>query len=150
MASLGRYFCFCASVPYQTMGSVPMPTCALKATEKLASWRCDSAIMAEVTLSISRPPYSSGMSTAISPSSPAFAQQGPGDGRNSSPQSASAAGSTSFAVNSTAVLAICRCSSEKSSGVKTSCGLAFFDEKAAARLTAFRDAVRRLLPSVRP
>ena len=56
MASFGRYFRFCASVPYQTIGSVPMPTCALKATEKLASLLMDSAISAEVTLSISRPP----------------------------------------------------------------------------------------------
>ena len=29
-ASLGRYFCFCSAVPYQTMGSVPMPACAEK------------------------------------------------------------------------------------------------------------------------
>src|ERR1035438_5919019 len=27
--SLGRYLRFCSSVPYQTMGRVPMPTCAL-------------------------------------------------------------------------------------------------------------------------
>ena len=43
-----------------------------------------------------------------------------------------AAGITSLVVNSTAVLAICRCSSEKSSGVNMSCGLALFGEEAAA------------------
>src|SRR5664279_1201947 len=72
LASLGRYFCFCASVPYQTNGSVPMPTCALKATEKLANWLIDSETIADVTLSSSSPPYASGTSTAINPSSPAL------------------------------------------------------------------------------
>ena len=56
VASFGRYFSFCAGVPYQTMGSVPMPVWALKATEKLASRLMDSAITAEVTLSMPRPP----------------------------------------------------------------------------------------------
>ena len=55
VASFGRYFRFCSSVPYHTMGSVPIPTWALKATEKLASWLTDSATTAEVTLSSSRP-----------------------------------------------------------------------------------------------
>src|SRR5471030_1247371 len=109
-ASLGRYFCFCAAVPYQTIGSVPIPTCALKATEKLASWLIDSAIIAEVALSISSTPYASGTSTPIKPNSPAL--------RNNllvtSKFLASisrAAGITSLVVNPTVVLAICRCSS---------------------------------------
>ena len=59
-------------MPYQTIGSVPIPTCALNATEKLASWLIDSAITADVTLSISSPPYASGTSTAINPRSPAL------------------------------------------------------------------------------
>ena len=62
------------------MGSVPMPTCALKATEKLASWLMDSAMMAEVTLSISRPPYASGMSTRHQAEFAGLAQQAAGDG----------------------------------------------------------------------
>ncbi len=33
-----------------------MPTCALKATEKLANWLMDSAMIADVTLSSSSPP----------------------------------------------------------------------------------------------
>ena len=38
------------------MGSVPMPACALKATEKLPSLLMFSAITAEVTLSMPSPP----------------------------------------------------------------------------------------------
>src|SRR3982751_4338109 len=43
VASFGRYFDFCASVPYQAIGSVPMPACALTATEKLPSLLIESA-----------------------------------------------------------------------------------------------------------
>src|SRR5579883_92736 len=121
VASLGRYFCFCAGVPYQTIGSVPIPAWALNATEKLASWLIDSAISADVTLSISMPPYCSGTSTLNSPSSPALRSNDRVTAKFLASISA-AAGITSLVVNSTAVLAICRCSSVKSSGVKISSG----------------------------
>ncbi len=121
VASLGRNFCFCASVPYQTMGKVPMPTWALKATEKLPSCERWSATMAEVTLSMARPPYASGMSTAIRPRSPAFLRRARVTSKCLASIS-SAAGSTSLRTNSEAVRAIWRCSSVKSSGVMMSSG----------------------------
>src|SRR5271170_7584883 len=80
------------------MGSVPIPTCALKATLKLASTDMRSAMIAEVTLSMDRPPYSSGISTAISPRSPAFFSS-PRVTSKCLASISSAAGSTSFAAN---------------------------------------------------
>src|ERR1019366_766805 len=61
------------------------------------------------------------MSTAISPSSPALRSRPLVTSKFLASISA-AAGITSFWVKSIAVLAICRCSSERSSGVNTSCG----------------------------
>src|SRR5580698_10733442 len=81
----------------------------------------DSATIAEVTLSSSSPPYASGMSTLIKPSSPALRRRLRVTAKFLASISA-AAGITSFVVNSMTVLAICRCSSEKSSGVNISCG----------------------------
>ena len=54
------------------MGSVPMPTCAPKVTEKMPDFAMRSAMMADDTLSSSMPPYSSGTSTTVNPSSLAF------------------------------------------------------------------------------
>ena len=48
-ASRGKYFFFCSAVPYQTRGSVPIPACALKETEKLPQIAIFSAINADVT-----------------------------------------------------------------------------------------------------
>ena len=56
LASLGRYFRFCSSVPYQTSGSVPIPVCAPKAVEKLASTAMWSVTSEEVILSMPMPP----------------------------------------------------------------------------------------------
>src|ERR1035441_10777309 len=61
------------------------------------------------------------MSTHISPSSPALRSRALVTAKFLASISA-AAGITSFWVKSIAVLAICRCSSERSSGVNTSCG----------------------------
>src|ERR1017187_9512415 len=61
------------------------------------------------------------MSTHIRPSSPALRSRALVTAKFLASISA-AAGITSFWVKSIAVLAICRCSSERSSGVNTSCG----------------------------
>src|SRR5215469_16762486 len=101
-----------------------MPTCAEKATEKLPCLAMLSAMMAEVTLSISRPPYSSGMSTEVRPRSEASLMR-----RRVTLKSLdsiwSEAETTSLIANSEAVWAIWRCSSEKSSGKKQSAGVGF-------------------------
>ena len=62
------------------MGSVPMPVCAPQVVLKPAYFAMRSAMMADVTLSISRPPYASGMSTPLNPSSPAFFSRSRSDG----------------------------------------------------------------------
>ena len=49
-----------------------MPACAPNAVEKLASTEMWSTMSVELTLSIPRPPYSSGTSTAVNPSSAAL------------------------------------------------------------------------------
>ena len=72
VASLGRYFFFCASVPKKTRGSVPMPLCAPSVTMKLPYFAMKSAMMADDTLSMSEPPYSAGMSALVRPISAAF------------------------------------------------------------------------------
>ena len=66
-------------VPYQTMGSVPMPVWAVKATEKLASWRRWSATMAEVTLSMAEAAIRLGDVDGHQAEVAGLLQQGPGD-----------------------------------------------------------------------
>ncbi len=83
------------------------------------------------TLSIPMPPYSSGISTDVNPSSLAFrimAGKTPG----SLASIAVAAGKISSRANCAAVVAIWRCSSFKSSGMNTSAGSASLEQKAAA------------------
>src|SRR5712692_2191625 len=134
LASLGRYFFFCSTVPYQTIGKVPMPTCAVKATEKLPCLAMLSAMMADVTLSISRPPYSSGISTEVRPRSLASLMR-----RRVTEKSLasiwSETGMISLVAKSAVVCAIWRCSSVKSSGKKQSAGVA--------------SAIRKLPPGMR-
>src|SRR5215831_14463888 len=100
------------------MGSVPMPTCPPKLTLKLPETAMYSLISAEEILSISEPPYCSGMSTLAMPISHAF--------RISSRVTAkslcsifSVLGRISFFANSSVVRTICLCSSVRSSGVNT-------------------------------
>ena len=100
-----------------------MPVCAVNATQKLPCLAISSATIAEHTLSISRPPYSSGISTESSPRSPAsFISRRVTE--KSFASIASLTGTTSFRANSAVVCAICLCSSEKSSGKKQSAGVA--------------------------
>ena len=109
-----------------------MPACAPNAVEKLASTEMWSSISVELTLSIPRPPYSSGTSTAVNPSSAALrsiAAIAPG----SFASIAAMRGKISSRANRSAVAAICRCSSLRSSGVKTSSGV--------------RDSIRKLPPA---
>ena len=99
-----------------------MPTCAPNAVEKLASTEMWSVIKVDEILSIPIPPYSSGMSTPVNPSSPAFlsvAARTPG----SLASIAATEGRISSRANRAAVAAICLCSSFKSSGVNTSPGV---------------------------
>ena len=67
VASLGRYFFFCSSVPNQTSGSVPMPLCAPRSMQSRRTWPCGRRSWRTVTLSISKPPYASGISTRSVP-----------------------------------------------------------------------------------
>ncbi len=109
-----------------------MPACAPNAVEKLASTEMWSTMSVELTLSIPRPPYSSGTSTAVNPSSAALrstAAIAPG----SFASIAVTRGKISSRANRSAVAAICRCSSLRSSGVKTSSGV--------------RDSIRKLPPA---
>ncbi len=99
-----------------------MPTCAPNAVEKLASTEMWSVMSVELTLSIPSPPYSSGTSTAVNPSSAALrsiAAIAPG----SLASIAGTRGRISSLANRSAVAAICRCSSFRSSGVKISSGV---------------------------
>jgi hypothetical protein len=96
-----------------------MPVCAEKATEKLACLEMFSATMAEDILSISRPPYSSGISIAVRPRSAASFNR-----RRVTEKSLasiwSEAGMISLMAKFAVVSAICLCSSVKSSGKKQS------------------------------
>ena len=103
---------------------MPIPVCALKLTEKLAETAIRSETNADVTLSIARPPYSSGTSTDISPSLPASRSNSRVTAKFFASISATL-GRIAFSANSAVVRAISRCSSEKSSGVKMSSGAAF-------------------------
>ena len=101
------------------MGSVPMPVWPMKATAKLPSRADFSETRQPLTLSRPRPPYSSGISTPSSPSSPALRRSD----RVVSyfrARISGMRGTISFSMNSAAVSPIMRCSSLKSSGVKTS------------------------------
>ena len=99
-----------------------MPTCEPKAVEKLASTDKWSVISVEVTLSIAMPPYSSGMSTEAKPSSPAL-RSNPVRTPVSLASMAAVLGRISSRANSATLVAIWRCSSFRSSGVKTSAGV---------------------------
>ncbi len=109
-------------------GSVPIPVCALKLTEKLAETAIRSETSADVTLSIASPPYSSGTSTDMRPSLPASRSNSRVTGKFFASISAMR-GRMDFSANSAVVRAISCCSSEKSSGVKTSSGTAFKSRK---------------------
>ena len=99
-----------------------MPTWAPKAVEKLPRIDRWSVISVEVILSMPMPPYSSGISTEAKPSSPALrisACSTPG----CLASMAAALGKISSRANCAAVVATCRCSSFRSSGVKISAGV---------------------------
>ena len=93
-------------------GSVPMPVCALKLTEKLAETAIRSETSADVTLSIARPPYSSGTSTDISPSLPASRSSSRVTAKFFASISATR-GRIDFSANSAVVRAISCCSSRE-------------------------------------
>src|SRR5271154_6068040 len=98
-----------------------MPVCAENATEKLACFEMFSATIADEALSISNPPYSSGISIAVSPSSAAsFSKRFVTEKSFASIESD--AGIISLTAKLAVVSAICLCSSVKSSGKKQSAG----------------------------
>src|SRR5690242_5044008 len=99
-----------------------MQVCAPHVVLKPPYLAIRSAMIAEVTLSICVPPYSSGTSTPLRPSSPAFFSSSRLM-RNSFCSSFSILGTISLVANSSAVCAINWCCSVKSSGVKMSFGL---------------------------
>src|SRR5699024_2987655 len=72
VASFGKYFFFCSSLPKNTIGSEPIPTCAPCVIEKPPAREIFSVTTEELILSRPSPPYSSGTSTPNKPSSPAF------------------------------------------------------------------------------
>src|SRR3954471_22409762 len=104
------------------MGSVPIPACPPNDVLKLAHTAMRSATMAEETLSMSEPPYCSGTSMLAMPISLAFFSRSRVTWYSLC-SIFSIAGRISWRANSSAVFAICWCSSVKSSGVKTSFGL---------------------------
>ena len=104
------------------MGSVPMPVCAENATENDPCFAMYSDTMAEETLSISSPPYSSGMSVAVRPRSAAPLMSERMTAKSLASMAAER-GTTSLVAKSAAVCAIWRCSSVKSSGKKQAAGV---------------------------
>src|SRR5688500_7353977 len=101
------------------MGREPIPTCPVKETAKDPSRAAFSASRQAETLSRPRPPYSAGISTPRRPISPALRSRS----RVASYFRARISGSRgiiSVSMKSSAAPAIMRCSSLKSSGVKTS------------------------------
>src|SRR5579864_2884872 len=92
-----------------------------------------SAMMADVTLSSSMPPYCSGTSTPLNPSSPAFFTSSRVTAKSLC-SIFSMLGTISLLANSSAVCAMSKCCSVKSSGVKTSSGL--------------RSSIRKLPPGI--
>src|ERR1035437_7271512 len=99
-----------------------MPTWAPKAVEKLPRIDRWSVISVEVILSMPMPPYSSGISTEAKPSSPAL-RISPAKTPGCLASLAAALGRISSRANCAAVVAIWRCSSFRSSGVKISAGV---------------------------
>src|SRR4051812_3592562 len=99
-----------------------MPACPPKDVLKLAQTAMRSATMAEETLSMSEPPYCSGTSMLAMPISLAFFSRSRVTWYSLC-SIFSIAGRISCRANSSAVFAICWCSSVKSSGVKISFGL---------------------------
>src|SRR5581483_10084209 len=112
------------------MGSRPMPVCAPQVVANPAYLAMWSAMIAEVTLSISIPPYSSGTSTALRPSSPAFFSRSRLT-EKSLCSILSMLGTISLLAKSSAVWPISWCCSLKSSGVKISSGLRSSNRKLA-------------------
>ena len=97
-----------------------MPACAPTVVAKLGQPASVSATIAEVTLSMPSPPYSSGTSTPSSPSSPTSRRKRSTSGLPFSStlcSISSARGMTSFCMNLRVVSPNSRCVSEKSSGV---------------------------------
>jgi hypothetical protein len=103
------------------MGRVPMPVWPMKETAKLPSRADFSEVMHPETLSSPSPPYCSGISTPRRPSSPALRSRSRVVSYFKARMSA-VRGTTCSSTKSAAVWAIIRCSSLKSSGVKTSSG----------------------------
>src|SRR6266849_10569379 len=101
------------------MGSVPLPVCPPQVVANPAYFAMWSAITAAVTLSISRPPYASGISAELRPRSPAFFKRSRVM-EKSLCSIFSALGRISLTANSSAVCPMSWCCSVKSSGVKTS------------------------------
>src|SRR5438093_5071493 len=119
-----------------------MPVWPMKETAKLPSRAERSATRQPLTLSRPRPPYSSGISTPSRPSSPAWRSSA----RVASYFRARISGSRgiiSFSMNWAAVSPIMRCSSLKSSGVKTSS-----TRRSSMRKLPPRAARTGVLPSV--
>src|SRR5688572_10602616 len=103
------------------MGRVPIPVCPMKETAKLPSRADFSEARHPLTLSRPIPPYSSGISMPRRPSAPAFFMSS----RVTSYLRARISGirgAISFSMKSAVVSAIMRCSSDRSSTVKTSPG----------------------------
>ena len=96
-----------------------MQVCAPQVVLKPPYFDSRSAMMAEVTLSICMPPYCSGTSTPLNPSSPAFLTSSRVIAKFLCSMF-SMLGTISLLANSSAVCAMSRCCSLKSSGVKTS------------------------------
>src|SRR5271166_1030502 len=117
-----------------------MPVCAPKAVETLARIERWSVMSVEVVLSMPTPPYSSGMSTEVNPSSAALRSS---DFRTPGSLASMAAvkGRISSRANRAAVSAICRCSSFRSSGVKTSAGVRDLSRKLPPAAATIGEAV---------
>ncbi len=99
-----------------------MPVWPMKETAKLPSRADFSAVRQPLTLSRPSPPYSSGISTPSRPRSPAFFMSS----RVTSyfrARISGIRGTISFSMKSAVVSAIMRCSSDRSSTVKTSSGV---------------------------
>eukprot|EP01137_Pigoraptor_chileana_P030674 Opistho-2@17497 len=68
-ASLGRYFCFCASLPNIRIPLRPILWCAIRVTARLPSCEMTSTTRAYAVFDRPRPPYSWGIWRPKSPSS---------------------------------------------------------------------------------
>ena len=112
LASLGRYFFFCSSVPNIRIGIVPRLVCAPMVMAVLASATASSCTaMVKATVSMPAPPYFAGIGTPISPSS-AICLTNP-SGNFPSRSCCSATGATSLRAKSRTISRSNVCSSVK-------------------------------------